>query len=314
MTLGAGGSTPRTATGGDGRRAVSTALDVVLAVVIVSGALVVLAGVGGSPPTNHGTDPADGTAALLATTTASVNYTLSPGARHADASGIVEFDDTGGPPFERHAHGTLADLLASAAVRDARLGSQELSRADDDFERAVRVATRTRLAGVDGRVQVRAVWRPYPGAPLSGRVVAGDAPPGDVTVHAATVRVPSGLPATRGRAKRAADQGYSAVASVVARATVRGLFTPDETWLALRADYPVAHLVTYRYRRVAGLLDVDVETELSGYDVAAANERLAAALAERLEWDMRERFDSPEAAAEGVSTGTVVVVVRTWSP
>lgn len=311
MTRSAGGSGPRE---GCRRRAVSTALDVVLAVVIVSGALVVLAGVGGGPPANHGTDAADGTAELLGATTASVNYTLSPGARHADARDVVAFDDTGGPEFRRHEHGTLAELLGRATVEDAALDGRELSRSDDDFERAVRAAVRDALAGVDARVQVRAVWQPYRGAPLSGRVVVGDAPPGDTTVHAATVRVPSSLPATRDRARRVAGRGYDAVAMAVADGTIRGLFTPEETWLALRADYPVAHLATYRYRRVAGLLGVEVAEPLSTYDVSAANKRLTAALAERFERDMRERFESPGAAARSVATGEVVVVVRTWSP
>lgn len=299
------------------QRAVSTALDVALAALVVSGALVVLASVSVGPPPDRGTDAADETATLLGSATRSVNYSLAPGARHADATGVVAFEQTSGPEFRRHDHGTLAALLARAAVANTRIetpsGTAELSRTSEDFERAVVSATRTTVARADAGLQVRAVWRPYPGAPLGGGVAAGDAPPPDAAVHAATVRVPVAVPETRGRALAAADDGYGAVARVVARGVVRGLFEPDRAWLALRGDRPVSALATYRYRRAATLLDVAIEEPLSRYDVTTVNERLTAALASELAADLRERFGSPRAAAERVSTGTATVTVRTWS-
>jgi hypothetical protein len=292
---------------------VSTALDVALAVVIVAGALVVLSSVGTRPPAEHGTDAADETATLLGTSTATVNYTLAPDSgRHAGE--FVDFETVEGPAHRRYAHGTLAELLARAAASEAALDGTKLSTTGDDFARGVRVAVRETVAGADARVQVRATWRPYRGASLFGRVVAGETPPGDATVHAATMTVPSSVPASGARARAVADRGYRAVARTVAARTVRGLFTPEETWLALRADRPVSTLVTSEYRHAAALLGTEVEPALSRYDVAAANENLTTALAERFERDLRERFASPTAAAETVSTGVVVVTVRTWSP
>jgi len=295
-------------------RGVSTAVDVALAALVVSGALVVLASVTSVPPPNHGTDAADETAELLGSTTASVNYTLSPGARAAEE--YVEVGETSGPAFRRHAHGTVAALLARAAVTDARLDRRELTRTHDDFERAVREVTRETVVGADARVQVRAVWRPYRGAPLAGGVVVGDTPPESATVHAATTRVSAPVPATRTRALAAADDGYGAVARAVAAGVVRGLFDPEGAWLALRGDEPVSTLVTYRYRRTGALLGVEgrVDDSIASYDVEAANEHLRRALAERFEADMRDRYATPRAAAESVSTGVVVVTVRTWSP
>jgi hypothetical protein len=97
---------------------------------------------------------------------------------------------------------------------------------------------------------------------------------------------------------------------------VRGLFDPEGAWLALRGDEPVSTLVTYRYRRTGALLGVEgrVDDSIASYDVEAANEHLRRALAERFEADMRDRYATPRAAAESVSTGVVVVTVRTWSP
>ncbi len=302
------------ATAQSSTRAVSTALDVALAAVIVGGAVVVLAGVGATPAQERGTDAADATADRLATTTLAVNYSLAPGIAHAAASDTVATGRVGDPALERHAHGTAAALLARAAVENAALDGVELSRSDDDFTRAVRAAVSERVAADATRVRVRAVWRPYPGSPLSGSVAVGDPPPDAVTVHAATVAVPAPVPATRSRALTVADDGFDAVAAVVANRTVRGMFGYESAWLALRSDGPTSTLVTYRYRRAASLLDVSVADSVTTGDVAAANDRLAGALAARLERDMRQQFASPRAAARQVSTGVVVVTVRTWSP
>jgi len=48
--------------------------------------------------------------------------------------------------------------------------------------------------------------------------------------------------------------------------------------------------------------------------VSELNGDLTAALAERFAADMQRRFDSPEAAARAVDTGTVTITVRTWEP
>ncbi len=298
-------------------RGVSTAVDVTLAALVVSGALVVLVTVDPVVPADHGTDNADESAELLGATTASVNYTLAPGARHADVEGYVNVDERSGPNFYRRAHGSVAGLLARATVRDASLSGdgewRELTRTHEDFERGVREVVRETLVGTGADVQVRATWRPYRGAPLAGGVTVGEAPPPGVTVHAATTRVSAPVPAARPRATAAAEEGYGAVATVVADHTVRGLFDPESAWLGLRGDEPVSTLLVYRYRRTADLLDTGLDGNLDRYAVGAANEELSTALAERFETDMRRRFETPAAAARTVSTGVVVVTVRTWS-
>ncbi len=299
-------------------RGVSTAVDVSLAALLVSAALVVVVTVDPLVPADHGTDTADESAELLGATTTSLGYTLAPGAGHADESGYVEVEEKRSPEYHRRTHGSVAGLLARAAVRDASLdggdeGWRELTHTHEDFERAVRAAVGETVTGTDAEVQVRAVWRPYRGAPLAGRVTVGERPPPGVTVHAASTRVSAPVPTARPRATETAEEGYGAVATVVAEHTVRGLFDPEATWLGLRGDEPVSTLLVYRYRRAADLLGTDVDEELERYDVVGANDRLAAALAERFENDMRGRFETPTAAARNVSTGVVVITVRTWS-
>jgi hypothetical protein len=262
---------------------------------------------------------ADAAATTLTTTTASVNYTLAPGARQADES-LVAFPTERGPEFRRTDHGTLAALLASAAVGNVTVveppdtSPTELTHASDDHERVVRRAVRNATRG-GRRVAVRAVWEPYPGAPVSGRVHVGPRPPPTADVWAVSRAVDSELPSVRERAiATATDHGYDGVARVVADAVVRGLFPPRSTRHALHGDHPVDALVAYRYRRFAELLDARVAGPVSDGESRRANARLRRALADRLADDLRTSFDSPPAAARAVTVGEVRLTVRTWSP
>jgi len=283
-------------------RAVSTTLDVAVFLVLVTAAVGTLAIPPGDPP---GTGAADPTARSLSTVTVDVTYRLTP----ADP---VE----GAPPsaeYDRTAHGTPADLLATVAVQSFTVDGTRPTRTHDGFRAAVRNATlgvaRSRSEGV----RVEAVWRPYPDAPLAGGVVAGPSPPSGVDVDAATRTVQSGLPAARDRALARVDdgEGFGTVARIVADAVVAGLFDPNATRLALRGDAPVSDLVARRYRETAALLGTSVN--LSDADTAGANDRLRTALAARLERDMRARFESPRAAARAIRVDRVRVRVRTWS-
>lgn len=255
---------------------------------------------------------ADAVAETLATSTAGVNYSLAPGAppaRRVLGADAVPVDS--GPAFVRYRRGTHAALLGDAALAGVSLDGHRLTRTGDGFRAAVRneTARSVALAGT----QVVAVWRPYLDAPVSARASVGEAPPPDATVRAATVGVPSGVPAASDAALNATDEGYGGVADAVARAVVAGLFPPDEARLALRGDYPESALVRYRYRRAAALTGTSVSDALAAENATEANARLRAALSARLERDLWARFDSPGAAARAVETRRVRIVVRTWS-
>jgi hypothetical protein len=290
-----------------GDRAVSTLVDAAAFLLLVSAAVGTLT----LPAVAPERAPAAGASAeRLATVTANPHYSLAPGARAANDS-LVAFEHTEGPEFDRVAHGSVASLLADAAVGNVTFDGRGLTHTGDGFERAVRTAARDATAR---RVRVRAVWTPYPGAPVRGVVTAGPRRPPDARVGVTTFAVDSGLPATRRRARDAARaDGYEGVARVVARATVRGLFPPGEMRLALRGDYPVSALARYRYLRAGGLLDADVRGPVDETEPARANERLSRALAPRIERDLRERFETPAAAARVVRVGEVRIVVRRWA-
>lgn len=285
-------------------RAASTVVDATLFLLLVGGAVATLVGATGAV----GPEPdasADESARVLATTTARVNYTLSAPAPERAGAGLAA---------SRSAHGTVASLLADAAVERTAVDGRPLAPASDDYaQRTARIA-RTRAASSERAAAVRAVWEPYPDAPVSGRVRVGDRPPRDVDVNAATVTVDSGLPPSRARARRAAaTDGFDGLASVLARTVIRGLFPPERTTLALRGDHPTDALTALRYRRADRVLDagpIDPREE----SVPAMNDRLATPLSDRFERDLRARYDDPERAAADVDTGSVTVTVRTWSP
>lgn len=286
-------------------RAVSTVLDVAVALLLVSAAVgVLVAEGGGSNPTPDAAPAAE----TLATGTASLEYTLAPGARHGPAD---RFHRVGGPGFRRTAHGTLLEHLRDAATGNVTVSGTEVTRTDDGFtarvNRAVAQATARRTA-------VRATWSPYRGSPVAGAVRVGRGPPPDATTSSVTVAVDSGCPPAAGAARRAAESGgYEAVGRVVARAVVRCLFPVRPTRLALAGDYPVDELTRHRYRRFAGLTGTALGSTIGPRDVDRANARLHRALAARFAADMRARFETPAAAARTVDVDTVRVVVRRWA-
>jgi hypothetical protein len=298
-------------------RAISTVLDAALFLLLVGAAVGILA-LGTSPPPTANADAADGVADTLTTSTATVHYTLAPGARRA-SSRVVEFPIPSGPMFQRTAHGTLASHLSTAVLGSLAVRGQRVSHARADYQQAVTNATRNLTRGRRHLAQVRARWEPYPGAPIRGTYTVGPTPPPAATVHAETAVVASGLPSARGAARRVTtEQGANAtfdrVGAVVARRIVRGLFPPDRTRSALLGDYPVEELVTYRYERLGRFLGANVAAPAVADNATEANDRLATALGERLAADMRTHFRSPRDAAEAVSVGQVRITVRTWSP
>jgi len=288
-------------------RATSTVVDVTVFLLLVGAAVAVV--VNGAAVERAGTEnPAAERTERLATSTASIEYALTvpgdppPWTANATATRL------------RTAHGTLAELLAEAAMSRVSYEGHRLSRAGTGFERAVAATTRNRLHERGRRTAVRVRWDPYRGAPLNATMRIGERPPPEANVDAATTTVPSPAPAVSQRARWAASQGgHEAVATVVAGAVIRGLFPPRQTQLALDGDYPADRLMTRRYRRVGALTRAG---QLSIESTAATdlNRQLTAALTTRFEDDMRSRFRSPEAAADAVRTGNVTITVRTWEP
>ena len=273
-------------------RAVSTVVDAVLCLLLVSGAVATLVVLPEEPEPSR-PETADEAADALGASTARVNYTLA-----ADQD------------LERSAHGTLAEHLADAAVANASVRDRSVSNAGDGFERAVTALVAAELARPNVSLAARARWEPYPNASVEGSVTAGDAPPRGADVHVATLTVPSGARTTAADARDAADTGYRSVARVAARGVVEALFPPDATALSLQ-DPATEEITAAWYRRAASLCGTRLGVEGPG-DVSRANDRLTDALVDEFASDLADRYDTPQAAADAVTVGEVRITVRTW--
>lgn len=299
----------------------STVLDATLALLLISAAVATVLPTAPADADGQmsGSARPERTLETLSTSTTEVNYTLAPGAARADETPI-RFERQRGPEFRRTAHGTYAGLLARSALSTLDVDGEAVTRTGTDFRASVRAATlETLTASPPGHrrsaeVQVVAAWRPYPAAPVQSRLRVGPTPPPEATVRAASLTVPSGYPSTRERAVDAAERGgFAGIARVVAAGIVGGTFPPGTASFALHGDYPVAALVADRYYRFGALLGVDVREPIAEGDARGANEALTAALAPRIERDLRASYERPAAAARAVRMDRVRIAVRTWS-
>jgi hypothetical protein len=269
------------------RRGISTVVDAVLFLLLVSTAIVTIT----LPSDVHTAPDAGESAQLLATTTASVEYELGSG--------------TSAPT--RTAHGTLAALAARAAIADARVGSRPLSPASEGFVRAVREQIRERLGP---RTQVHAQWRPHESALVRGSVEIGRQPPPTADVSARVLSVPVGSgSAARPITPLPADTGVSS--AIAQRLTARLL--PATSAEVPHVDGPVRQDIRRRYRLLAGDRAATVTELFESHNVSAATAVTGTALAERIRADIRREVDSSAAAARAVETGTVTVTVRRWA-
>ncbi|WP_239524436.1 DUF7284 family protein [Halogeometricum borinquense] len=280
-------------------------LDAAVFLLLLGAAVVGLTTADAGPQPTLDDGRSDAVANVLATSTATVNYSLSPGARRANESG-ADFRRTSGPEFERTTHGSLAGLLARVTVGTAGFDGTPVTHARDDFRSSVREAITARL--VPTGLRIDAVWRPYPDAPVEGHVAVGASPPQSAATDAATLTIPTrtqSLPANE-------TDDFEPLSNAVAAQTIETVAPASRTRLALRGDPPVSTLVRYRYARLAEALNVSVEDPIADADTDIANQRLADALAPRVESDLRARYDSPADAAAAVSVSEVRIVVRTW--
>lgn len=289
-------------------RAVSTVLDAALFLLLVSAAVLTLAGPATPPQVadNH----AGEAAGVLATTTAQVNYSLTP-----DPDSLPATDDSpNGSGFERTAHGSLAALLGDAAVATVRVDGARVTHTGDGFAAAVRTAVLDALGRPTVETQVVARWEPYPGAPVSGRVTAGPTPPPDAAVQAATLTVPSGASRPWAEAEAPPPTSFDGLARALADATLERLFPLDATRRALGRDHPVDALVRHRYGRFARLLGERLGGGIHRDGLRATTRRMEQALADRYESDLRDRFETVREARESLGVETVHIAVRRWEP
>jgi hypothetical protein len=272
-------------------RAISTVVDVSVFLLLVSAAATTLVLAPGPGP---GSEPVavDDRANLLATVTADPSYELRG--------------------RERRAHGTLASLLARGAVANTSVAGHSRSAGQTAFLERVRSATR-RALGRENRTFVVARWTPYRGSPVHGTVRVGTEPPPGRDVTVATLTVPAPVASVgRAGAERAPADGFDDVASLLARETAGALLPATRATLPAASDAPASTVTSDRFRRVAAATGVRVSGPLASGDVVVAHRRAVRGLTETFAADLRERFETPEAATAALRVGIVRITLRRW--
>lgn len=328
-------------------RAISTVVDVSLALLLVSASVVVLSFhlVETRSDGSVDTREADQVADTISATTIETSYKLTgvikdQGLTYGGSGSDFDEEAT----YTREVHGTTAELLADAAVTGAEVDGTRLTKEgiDDDgpdFSEKLDGPVRDQFTGGDTEAHVVAVWQPFPESDFRGVTEAGPSPPPDADVSTTTMEVEvriSGL--SDSEIERAYDTGgLGEVAELVAAAMVEGYFPKQQTQLALEQQGLEPVVARHRYLQMkeainayndahgVGVSDVDYDypgplgnryIDRNYADVDGANREIEAGLAAAIREDLDSTYASPsgEQLAEDVSPGTVTITVHTWEP
>lgn len=318
-------STPTLGSGrprGDSQ-AISTVVDITLALLIVSASVVLLGMFLATDDAESTPEEADRSAETISAMTMTTRYDISAVTAHS------EFDEGkvgDGAALEREVHGPLAGLLGEAAVTGVAFRDSERwndtgrrSVVADAFEDEVGEGLYARMANTGTRVYVMATWEPYRNSSIRGEATAGDLPPPDADVHSVTMTVPTRFDDI----DESTIGDYDDLAEALARSIVGGYFPEERTQLALEQRGTERQLTLYRYKQFEAAVNstatmgerTDPGSPLNRTvaNATAANQELIDALAPRIEAELTERFDTVDDAVEGVRISTVSVTVQTWN-
>lgn len=321
-------------------RAVSTVLDVGLALIFLSVAIAVVAGVA-TVETEEDHEPlsAPQTAEVVTTTTFSVTHSVEPALETVTPDhGYAEEELT------RVTHGTVVSHLADVAVMDAMFGETPVGEPTVSYRQRLDDKLQARLVESSFQTNVTAVWKPFEESAMRGTVAVGQSPPPDADVSTATVFVPSGFDTptvgsrpqtvessaeTMGLGTRtekshdAPDEPFLPIATALAETLVEGQVPTLETQRTLERSGVDRDLTEARYRALARLAGLDTEgpafesaLEPHTADAERLNEMLVDAFLEPQGQDVRaaleETFDEPSKATAALQPEVVTITIRTW--
>lgn len=311
-------------------RAVSTVVDVALALLLVTASIATMVVFLGNDDQPTETRNADELAQTLSATTISADYSLE---RLKDKSA---FEEEPHFSYERTAHGPAISLMSDAATSsltfDTPSGNGRLNPASEAYVSAIEGGVNDRITGASENAHVVAIWRPYNESDIEGRVDTGPEPPAGADISTTTLRVDSAFDSiTDAEVERAYGSGVNdkrPVARLVAESMVDGLFPSTETQLAIERRGFSGALARYRYIRLGEILRTYDETSSFAYtegafyevynrdnaDADQANEDLVDALTEVILAELEEKYPDASAGtlADAISTGDVIIVIQTW--
>lgn len=301
-------------------RAVNTVADVSLAVVLVTAAIALVAAAPGKQPPSDERLTSERTGEVLSTATIAVPYSLGPVV--AETSSADRYDDD---ELHRVSHGSVADLVADAAIADLSVAEgRTLTPAGRVYETAIEDRFQARLVGSNVETNVTALWKPYEDADIGGSATVGQPVPPAKAYSSTHLTVPSGFGPARADARAAVDHAddYESVGAVLARTLVDGYLPPVASERALEEGGLERDLTVFRYEQMATLVERTAPDDrvlrrnlpAESADSDRLNGYLATHLAEQIAADLASEYDTAQAAAAAVSTAEVTVIVRTWEP
>lgn len=302
-------------------RAINTVADVSLAIVVVTAAIALLATAPGSEQPADDYD-ADRTAEVVSTATLAVPYSLAPVVSDMDLDSVDDNTD-----LRRHSHGSVANLLADAAVSNLTVSGssshRRLTPMGEAYESAIEGRFQARFVGSNFETNVTALWEPYEGNELRGTATVGEPIPPEREYSSVHLTVPSGFESVQNEALAAVehDSDFPAVGRRVAEHLVRGYLPPLEAKRALESSGFERERTVYRYEQMASLVEgadpddreLRRNLERDSAEPFRINRYLVTHLAEQIADDLQSSYDSAATAAEAVSTGEVTIIVRTWN-
>lgn len=279
-------------------RAISTVLDVSLALLIISATVLLIGSYLHSDDGAIDGDRGDQALQTLSGSTVTITYDVS--AEDESGHAATDSDDYDLPEdldpdevselYAVTSYGSSTDLLGEAALVNLRIDGAETFAYGHDVERSVDGAIQGRLVGSEGNVYAVATWTPYDGASINGTATAGRRPPRNADVSSSTTEVSGNVRSVdpqelatlfeqgeeRSPHRSDVDDGFDLVGREIARAIVDGYFPPEATQYTLESSLTEHSVTLYNYRQVADAVETDVDDDVTGSEPTAeeANEAL----------------------------------------
>ncbi len=255
----------------DDDRAISTVMDVALALLFITASIMIVGTYLGTVADSgdeldaetpiaatgdHEPQSATQLTESLSESTITTEYNVSDVRDESQFSEPVITDNT---TYIRTDHGTPLRLLADAAIVNYRIDGDRVLVYGEEFEDAVDWSIRHTLLGTEQRFYLTATWEPYEGSALNGTATAGERPPATADVSSTTTTVESGMETVNQTALEAqwvnasADGGsdadaYAAAGDTIGAVVVEGLFPPEQSQYALEDQGIDRELTVYQYK------------------------------------------------------------------
>lgn len=326
-------------------RAISTVVDVTLALVLISASVTMLVVFMDGDDAESQPIEADRVGETTMSTTFTVTYSLEPITEH-DEAGIFDSgagtDDLPEHAFERTTHAPISAHIADAAIANITFWGERMSTAGEQYQESIDGQLRGEFTGAQSKVRIDAYWRPYDGSKVIGHAGAGPAVPEYEDVNSVTMTVPSGFEDVSDdirEVRTAGAEDFNRSARLITKAIVDGLLPPEEMQRALERQGIDRKFAAYRYDRLSRIVSEYDMTMAEGYygtgnlekeqvnawhlndrmvgnlSTSVGSVLLGNGLSEPIADEMEELFDPSidgEELAAAVRTGEVEVLIRTW--